>query len=211
MLDVSSTRIWAQLTWKSDILVNTDMLQCLTVTFQVPNVALTDDHTHFTYMQFTKLYACRNTMLLHSPKYHPKSKGAVERAVQIIAGPLHTSAFGNVTNAMKRNITEQMWTHTGWCNCRWPVTVLLFSKSWPYSKILLTNKALGEPIQPVNVLEIRHSSYIKWFHQIKSLECSKSCPTIWTVAINIHSSCNQAMQWNSGPHKIQCFYLPTKS
>jgi hypothetical protein len=31
------------------------------------------------------------------------------------------------------------------------------------------------------------------------------------VAINMHRSCNQAMQWHSGPQKIQCFYLPTKS
>lgn len=48
-------------------------------------------------------------MLLHSPKYHPKSRRAVERAVQIINGPLHLSAFGNVNNGIKRNITQQMW------------------------------------------------------------------------------------------------------
>jgi hypothetical protein len=50
-------------------------------------------------------------ILLHSPKYHLKSKRAVERAVQIIEGPLHTSDFGNVNNGIKRNTTQQMWTH----------------------------------------------------------------------------------------------------
>jgi len=50
-------------------------------------------------------------MLLHSPEYHPKSKRAGERAVQIIEGPLHTSAFGNVNNAIKRNMAQQLWTH----------------------------------------------------------------------------------------------------
>jgi hypothetical protein len=48
---------------------------------QVPNVVLTDDHMHFTFLQIIELYACRNTLLLHSPKYHPKSKWAVEREV----------------------------------------------------------------------------------------------------------------------------------
>jgi len=32
-------------------------------------------------------------------------------AMQIIEGALHTSTFGNVNNGIKRNMTQQMWTH----------------------------------------------------------------------------------------------------
>ena len=56
-----------------------------------------------------RIVYCSNTMLPHSPKYHPKSRRAVGRAVQIINGPLHLSAFGNVNNGTKRNMTQQMW------------------------------------------------------------------------------------------------------
>lgn len=67
--------------------LNTEMLQCLTVTFGAPKVRLSDDHPYSAFTQFIKLYKCRHIMLLHSTKYHPESKRAVKRAVQIFKIP----------------------------------------------------------------------------------------------------------------------------